>query len=373
MLKKLFTGLFGKSPALPEPSVADPALDPVSEQADAAFAWDAILPTEEKAEAVRQFILAITGHLEPDTSARIAQDVIDLYKDPDLIGNGPIPDLSVAIREGAHDCLLSAEWKQWDELEMRANGLLADWGFKETWRWTSQGDKPTVEEGFRHLADWVSAHGLTLLHLQLDPHVYYACFVRHDELQTAAELASAAGIEVWTNAAFEVQSALRHVVQMISAHLGADESERIADEVIRHFQDPGLPGHDPVPDPDAAISEGLLGESGQTADQPLMIAIDHRAAEEIAWQANALLAARGIEEEWDWEPMEGAATVMHAFSDLATWLASRNLALLHLDLGSDAYQAFFVETDRVRFVLKRAEEAKLKVFTHEAFRLREQF
>lgn len=103
-----------------------------------------------------------------------------------------------------------------------------------------------------------------------------------------------------------------------------------------------------------------------------MIAIDHRAADEIAWQANALLSARGLEEEWLWQPTEGADNVMQAFSDLANWLVARSLNLLHLDLGDDAYRAIFVESDKTAFVLKRAKDAQLNVFTHDAFRQREQ-
>lgn len=170
----------------------------------------------------------------------------------------------------------------------------------------------------------------------------------------------------------EQTEALRQFMLAITAHLGVEESERLSEEVIRHFLDPGLSGHDPVPDADTAVSEGVFGEDGQSADKPLMIGIDHRAADEIAWQANTLLATHGVEETWHWHATEDETSAMHAFSDLAGWLASRNLALLHLDLGGDAYHAFFAKPDKVMFILRRANDAQLNVFTHEAFRQREQ-
>ncbi|MFX5494236.1 hypothetical protein ABTD62_21075, partial [Acinetobacter baumannii] len=77
-----------------------------------------------------------------------------------------------------------------------------------------------------------------------------------------------------------------------------------------------------------------------------MIQVDWKATEEVEWQANELLTAAGIAENWHME--NGTkVTVPHALVEFSTWVRPRGFRLLHLDLGDDSYYALLVREDQL--------------------------
>jgi hypothetical protein len=155
--------------------------------------------------------------------------------------------------------------------------------------------------------------------------------------------------------------ALRQFMLAVSAHLGVEESRRIAQTVADYFADPDLLELGAEPDREVAVMEG---------HDSCFLSLDWKQWDYLEPAANAELTQHGLTDKWHWTPNPDRASVPLGLHVLATWAAERGLALMHIRLVEESYDAFFVEADRVQSVLDLAHAAQLDVSTHEAFHAR---
>jgi len=149
----------------------------------------------------------------------------------------------------------------------------------------------------------------------------------------------------------EDNQALRRFVRLITVQLGAEESDRLTTLVMSE-REPG--------DAIEAGINAILDEDGQRRGKWVLIQVDWKATEEVEWQANELLTAAGIAENWHME--NGTkVTVPHALVEFSTWVRPRGFRLLHLDLGDDSYYALLVREDQLEEIVLAAEDAGLDV------------
>lgn len=156
----------------------------------------------------------------------------------------------------------------------------------------------------------------------------------------------------------KTKDALRKFILLIAEPLGDKESRRLARVTLASLY--------PGSTPSDALSDGLLGESGQKPGQWLVIQMDWKAHEELEWQVEELLHTFKIQEKWHW-PDKKNRTVATGLLDFSSWLATRGHSLLHLDLGHDAYYAFMVETGKIPEVLEVGHSAGLKIQESDKF------
>lgn len=150
----------------------------------------------------------------------------------------------------------------------------------------------------------------------------------------------------------KTKDALRQFILLIAEPLGEKESRRLARVTLSSLY--------PGSTPSDRVSEGLLGESGQKRGQWLIIQMDWKAHEELAWQVEELRHTFNLQETWQW-PDQTERTVRNGLQDFAAWVATRGYRLLDLDLGHDAYYAFMVETPKVAEVLAAGHDADLQI------------
>lgn len=155
------------------------------------------------------------------------------------------------------------------------------------------------------------------------------------------------------------EAALADFVRLITRHLGEQTAEALVQEVLTSDEEPLY-----------ALRFENYGDGGI----PVIIDVDWKAYDEIDWQADMLLAGRGIEERWQWEMPEDRRqrTVINALKSLERWLQPHGLALLHIDSGGDDYQAFFVERDLAGKAIELGVAAGLAVCSHRDFLIRQQ-
>lgn len=149
------------------------------------------------------------------------------------------------------------------------------------------------------------------------------------------------------------KDALQRFMRMMTAHLDPRESRRLADAVATGF--------DAFEDAAQAFEEGVLGEEGQKHGQWLVIQVDWKAHEEIEWQVAELASSFGIPERWSWTTPLEARTVPDGLCAVAGWAAPLEYAVIHLDLGHDAYYALMVKREDAEEAYQAATAAGLDV------------
>lgn len=154
---------------------------------------------------------------------------------------------------------------------------------------------------------------------------------------------------------------LRAFTLTISAHLGPQASNRIADQVTAYFSDPDLLDNGPYACRDSALQQGA---------HECCLQVPWKGAHELALRANALLAEHGVQERWCWDPEGDATKVREGLGAFADWAGGRGLALLHLGFEGDIYYAFLVASGEAQQVLDLARAAELPVSTDAAFQTR---
>lgn len=135
------------------------------------------------------------------------------------------------------------------------------------------------------------------------------------------------------------QEAMREFVPLLSRHLGEEESERLTANVLAQFD-----GSEVVDGWFAVTNflfDGLLGDEG--SDERLMIRVDWKASDEIEWQVNEMLEARGIDDEWQWDA--DGRSVMDGLKVLSDWLRRHALSLVSVDFGQDSYFMLIVDDE----------------------------
>jgi hypothetical protein len=156
----------------------------------------------------------------------------------------------------------------------------------------------------------------------------------------------------------QAKQALKHFLTLVTAQLGATESQRLIKLVISH-----LGRGDTTSE---AVESGILADEGQRLGKWVLLQVDWKATEEVEWQANELLAVAGITETW--HPQGGTnTTVPRALLEFSSWVKPRGFRLLHLDLGNDAYYALLMSEEKSAKIVQIAKEADLKVQESDEF------
>ncbi|MYN19197.1 hypothetical protein GTP81_20805 [Rugamonas sp. FT107W] len=152
------------------------------------------------------------------------------------------------------------------------------------------------------------------------------------------------------------------LTRLITRHLGEQESERLVRHVEAKYDSSGPTNIDEIR---WLFYDAMLDDEGQQRGQWFMLQVDWKASEEVAWQMQEMLAARGIEPVWQWDH-EGK-TVMQGLSELSRWLAPRPLSLLIVDYESDSYYALIMETALVEQTITLGWEAGVKILSFADF------
>jgi hypothetical protein len=151
-------------------------------------------------------------------------------------------------------------------------------------------------------------------------------------------------------------------MRLISRHLGEQESERLARHMAAKYDANGSTNIDEIR---WLFYDAMLNDQGQQRGHWLMLQVDLKDSEEVAWQAQEMLATRDIEPVWQWE--DQGKTVMQGLGDLSRWLAPRQLSLLIVDYESDSYYALIVDNALVEQAIALAREAGVKLLRFEDF------
>jgi hypothetical protein len=151
-------------------------------------------------------------------------------------------------------------------------------------------------------------------------------------------------------------------MRLISRHLGEQESERLGRHVETKYDAGGRTGIDQIR---WLFFDAMLDDEGQQSGQWLMLQVDWKASEEVAWQAQEMLATRGIEQPWQWDDRD--RTVMQGLEELSRWLAPRQLSLLAVDDESDSYYALIVDNALVDQAIALAQDGGVNVLRFEDF------
>lgn len=152
------------------------------------------------------------------------------------------------------------------------------------------------------------------------------------------------------------------LTRLITRHLGDQESERLVRHVEAKYDATGPTSIDEIR---WLFYDAMLDNDGQQRGKWFMLQVDWKASEEVAWQVQEMLAARGVEPLWQWDH-EGK-TVMQGLSDLSHWLAPRPLSLLIVDYESDSYYALIMETALVGETISLGWEAGVKILGFDEF------
>jgi hypothetical protein len=147
----------------------------------------------------------------------------------------------------------------------------------------------------------------------------------------------------------KTRTALRKFVLGLCGHLDEREAIRLARNVsiCRHA----------ISSTEALI-EGLTGDGGQDHGKRVLMQVDWKAADEVVWQAQEILAMLLPDERWS---IDGPVDVQHGLDAFDAWLAERGHALVQLESEEDAYYAFVVPQRRMPLVLRQAAEVGLIV------------
>ena len=174
---------------------------------------------------------------------------------------------------------------------------------------------------------------------------------QHQQPVAAPTLGGAAQVAEAQPTHAAAKDALQRFMRMMTAHLDPHEGRRLADAVATGF--------DALEDAAEAFEEGVLGEEGQKHGQWLVIQVDWKAHEEIEWQVAELASSFGIPERWSWTTPAETRTVPDGLCAVAGWAAPLGYALMHLDLGHDAYYALMVKREDAQEAHQSARAAGL--------------
>ncbi len=108
----------------------------------------------------------------------------------------------------------------------------------------------------------------------------------------------------------------------------------------------------------ASFTEALLEELSELdhSQHWLLMEVDWKAVDEIAWQANAMANTHGLDGEFKLDGEENVDEALDAYSD---WLAVRGFVFIQLQDNSDTYYGFIYRKNRSKPFVEVALEAGL--------------
>jgi hypothetical protein len=148
------------------------------------------------------------------------------------------------------------------------------------------------------------------------------------------------------------KAAFRKFLVAITANLTAVQSKSLVNIGLAAHADATAPF-----DVIEAVAQAIDNANDAEATLPkLFLSIDLKAKEEIQWQVNQLVEARGLADRWDGEKLVTAETV---FREAAEWLKARGLELLFIDTSSDYYLALIVTNAELETIVALGKSIKL--------------
>jgi hypothetical protein len=155
---------------------------------------------------------------------------------------------------------------------------------------------------------------------------------------------------------------LTDFLQFTTAHLGQVESQRLC-RVVEGFVDDAENSFE-------ALSDGIASDDGQQRGLWVLILVDWKAREEIAWQLNECLSAFGSSERWERDCESEFTDVPLSLFAVSEWLAKKGYALLHLETDSDYYCCFISKATDAAHIADLARAAELTLYDHASFHFR---
>lgn len=149
------------------------------------------------------------------------------------------------------------------------------------------------------------------------------------------------------------RKAMKALLGHLLARMPEDECQRLARRVDRLFtaQDGAY----------KALSSGLLGSSakGQKLQHLVMLSVDWRGFDGFEYLAPIAVKASGITEAFAYRHTDNLpmSEVLRRFD---AWLAEYGRRYLQVDSGSDSYEGFIVDADKVQEITRLAEDAGLR-------------
>jgi hypothetical protein len=148
------------------------------------------------------------------------------------------------------------------------------------------------------------------------------------------------------------KAAFRKFLVAITANLTAAQSKRLVDIGLAAHADATAPF-----DVIEAVTQAINDANDAEATLPkLFFCIDHKAKEEIQWQINQLVAARGLVDRWEGKT---STTTESMFRDAAEWLNAHGLELLVIETAGDYYLALIVTSTELKTIVALGKSIKL--------------
>jgi hypothetical protein len=147
--------------------------------------------------------------------------------------------------------------------------------------------------------------------------------------------------------------------------LKPSETQRFV-SVANQYLDEAFECYDFTPSTFEALATAIIGgedSDGQKRGQWVLIHIDWKDSDEIAWQVREILGAYGLEAEWDYTGNpDGDCDARHALGCLAQWLEALGFGLIEFETESTDYCCLIVKNADRSIVKDLAEAAELKIY-----------
>ena len=149
------------------------------------------------------------------------------------------------------------------------------------------------------------------------------------------------------------KKALEDFTQAMLAVVPEKEGARLVRRVMRRY----AMGDDAC----GALTDGLLeGSKPQKLEHLVLMSVDWKAFDVFEYQAPYLVSANGLKEPYVYV-RDGASSMPEVLAEFDRWLIRFDKRYLHLDSGSDNYDGFIVDADRVEETIELAGRAGIKV------------
>ena len=111
----------------------------------------------------------------------------------------------------------------------------------------------------------------------------------------------------------------------------------------------------------SAFTDGLLeGSKAQKLEHLVLMSLDWKGFDVFEYQVPYLVSANQLKEPYVYV-RNGASSMPEVLDEFDRWLVRFGKRYLHLDTGSDNYDGFIVDADRVEETIELASRAGIKV------------
>jgi len=149
------------------------------------------------------------------------------------------------------------------------------------------------------------------------------------------------------------KKALEAFTQALLAVVPEKEGARLVRRVLRKY----AMGDDAC----SALTDGLLeGSKAQKLEHLVLMSVDWKSFDVFEYQAPYLVSANGLKETYVYV-RNGASSMPEVLAEFDRWLIRFDKRYLHLNSGSDNYDGFIVDADRVEETIELAGRAGIKV------------